>query len=237
MYKEERFDGKIKSQISDAKLNMDPYKVYVKQREPKEGVEVLFDETINEGKALVNPNGFPWMNLSLDPLGTIMTKNQHHNIKNSGFGLVVSILEFLFEKYGDLAIAKAARQADVKYDGKECFKVIFTNNDFAYIKYTVNKGENLITIAEKFKLSEYMILEKNKKMDDYFDVVEGDVILIPNDYCPKMELLIDKQNMIPLSIKVFDDQGLYESFKYTNVVLNPKFSDLEFTKDNEPYGF
>ena len=41
-------------------------------------LEVLFIK--GHETALVNPNGFPWFNLKLNPVGSRMTKNQHHTI-------------------------------------------------------------------------------------------------------------------------------------------------------------
>ena len=237
MYKQERIKGEMKTQVSATKLRRNPYQIYVKQQAPKKGIEVLFDEEQNSGKALINPNGFPWMNISLEPLGTIMRKNQHHTIKDAGFDLVISILEFLFNKYGDDAQQKVSLGGHVIYDDIKCYKVIFENKDFKYKSYVIKENETLITLAEKYKLSEHMILEANKNVSSYEDVSEGDEIFIPNDYCPKMELLIDQKRMIPLSIKVFDDKGLYEYFRYSKVVLNPDLNDDVFDKENCDYNF
>ncbi|MDH3650975.1 MAG: DUF1571 domain-containing protein, partial [Saprospiraceae bacterium] len=79
----ERIEGQLNTQVSKVKLSRSPFRVYTKQEYPKAGIEVLYAEGTNHGKALVNPNGFPWINLKLDPLGRVMRKNQHHTIINS----------------------------------------------------------------------------------------------------------------------------------------------------------
>ena len=85
-----------------------------------------------------------------------------------------------------------------------------------------------------------MVISLNDQFDDFDDLEDleaGDVLKIPNDYCPKMIMAIDQKRMIPLSIKVFDEKGLYEHFEYDNVVLNPRFDPMEFTEDYPGYGF
>ena len=97
--KQERVKGKLTKQVSFTKMQKNPYKVYLRQSFPNDGMEVLYVQGDNNGKALINPNGFPWLNLKLDPMDGIMRNDQHHTIFQSGFDHVISILEFLCEKY------------------------------------------------------------------------------------------------------------------------------------------
>ena len=82
-----------------------------------------------------------------------------------------------------------------------------------------------------------MILEKNRKVKNYDDVSAGQVILIPNDYSPKLMLYIDKDELIPLRMDVYDDQGLYEKYQYSKVIIDPKLDASEFSQDYSEYGF
>ena len=82
-----------------------------------------------------------------------------------------------------------------------------------------------------------MILEKNKKIDDYFDISIGQIIKIPNDYAPKMVLYIDKKLNLPLVIEVYDDKGFYERYEYRKLEFNPIITNEEFTPDFKEYGF
>lgn len=61
------------------KLNTSPYKVYTKDLD--KGIEILYLKGKNDDDATVNPNGFPYVNLHLDPLGKIMRKEQHQTIE------------------------------------------------------------------------------------------------------------------------------------------------------------
>lgn len=235
--KKERVNGEMIEGTTLMKLVRNPFKVYMKQLSPNLGMELLFVEGSNENNTLVNPNGFPWFNLNIDPYGSISRFNQHHTIHNSGYDHVISILEYLFKKYDKVIRELVKSKATVNFDGHECYFIIFENPYFCYLKHTVKKEETLLTIADSLKLSEHMILEKNQFIDDYNDVIPGQVIEIPNDYSPKMELYIDKQRMIPLVMFVYDEKGLYEYYEYTDVKLNPYLKPEEFTEDFEEYGF
>ena len=94
MTKKERIEGEMLVQSSLVKLKLHPFCLYSKQMAPKEGLELLYCENEDSRKVLVNPNGFPWITLKLDPMGSTMRNHQHHTVLNSGYDHVVSILEF-----------------------------------------------------------------------------------------------------------------------------------------------
>lgn len=237
MQKEERIGGEMKIQKSFIKLNRDPYQVYIKQLFPKKGLEVLYHHDKNDQRALVNPNGFPWMTLKMDPEGSTMLKNQHHTVKDAGYDLLISILKHLFDKYEKQLGMMLSLESPEIYEGHSCYKVTFKNDRFRYIQYQVEAGENILDIARKRKLCGYLILAKNNHFHHYDDVSAGDQIMIPNDYSSKMELLIDQSRFIPLSIKVYDDAGLLEHYQYSEVQINPGLSPVDFSRDNKNYGF
>ena len=76
----ERIKGEMIFAEQDITLSTSPFKVYVYVNLPDEGAELLWVKGKNDGDAIVNPNGFPYFNLNLDPYGKIMRKNQHHTI-------------------------------------------------------------------------------------------------------------------------------------------------------------
>jgi outer membrane lipoprotein-sorting protein len=237
MKKQERINGILIEQQTFCKINHNPLKVYLRQQRPKEGLEVLYVHGQNNNNALINTNGFPWVNLSLDPMGSIMRENQHHTLYESGYAHMVSILEHLTAKYGKEADGFMKNEGTIVWNNRPCWHIIFTNPHFNYYKYTLKQGETILSIAAKAKLSEHMILELNKKLKSYSDATSGQTIIIPNDYSPKLELYIDKELKMPLLMKVYDEKGLYENYDYKNVVINPIFSPSEFDKSNPEYNF
>lgn len=232
----ERIKGKMQHTESKVKLQVSPRKLYLYIK----GIEVLWVQGQNNGNALVNPNSFPYINLNLDPYGTLMRSDQHHTIHEMGYQYLADILKDGLKKVtdkGEKLDKYFAVLADDKHDGKECYKLSISFPDFAWINYTVKKGENLTTISRRLRISEYMVLENNPKLGGYNDVKEGDVIKIPNAYGKLTLLMIDKQTLLPLNNKVFDDKGLYETYEYYNLQLNPFISPEEFTKTYKEYNF
>lgn len=236
MNKQERIGDEIFQQISMIKLNRSPYQVYMKQLSPKKGLEVLFKEDQNPDKAYVNTNGFPWITLKMDPKGHNMLKNQHHTVKDAGFDLVVSLLEHLLDKYASDLDDMLELGPDTYHQQNNCYQIVFKNHQFKFIKYTVSDADDVMSIAKEKNISSYLIMEKNN-LDHYDDIEEGDTIMIPNDYSPRIELLIDKSRFIPISIKVFDEQGIFEHYQYSDVEINPPFTSEDFSRENPDYGF
>ncbi len=230
----ERINGKLLSTQSQVKLNRSPRKIYIYLKGP----ELLWIEGKNNGNCLVNPAGFPYMNLSLDPMGTLMREKQHHTIHQMGFeyfGDIIKSSMDLLDKDFDTYFKCSGT---LTWNTRECYFVTAEYPDFKYTDYTVLKSENLTTIAHKFKVSDYMLLEVNSdKVKNFHDVKVNQVIKVPNVYGSKMILYIDKENFIPRVIKVYDDKGVFESYEYHDLQLNPKIADEEFTKDYKEYRF
>ena len=65
----------------------------------------------------------------------------------------------------------------------------------------------------------------------------GTIIQRPNDYAPRMEVLIDKARLIPMVMKVYDQNGLFEFYAYSDVQIDPVFDEAEFEKDYPEYDF
>jgi len=237
MHKSERIEGELKNSIVFSKFRRYPLRVYLKQIDPRKGLEVLYPEYIGSNKVIINPNSFPWFNFKTDPNGSIMRNDQHHSITDSGFDHFMDIMTFLINKYHKDIKDLVTLDNDTIFDGKQCHVVVFNNPHFKYINYEVKEGENLFSIASKIKISEYMILEKNNKIDDYFDISLGQKIIIPNDYAPKMILYIDKKLNLPLVIEVYDDKGFYERYEYRKLEFNPIITDEEFTTEYKDYDF
>lgn len=218
---------------SVVKLQVSPRKLYLYLKGP----EVLWIEGQNNGNALVNPGTFPYVNMNLDPHGSLMRKDQHHTIHEMGFTYLRDVLGALVKKAGDKFDKYFSYTGEDKWNGRPCHKLLINYSEFAYTTYTVKKGENLVTIARKLNVGEYMILEQNKEVSDYDDVKEGDKLQVPNAYAKMVILYVDKQHHLPVSIKIFDDKGLYESYEYYTLLVNPTIADEEFTKTYKDYNF
>ena len=237
LHKQERIGGKIIEQNSFTKLDVDPFRVYLKEILPKGGVEVLYVKGQNNERAIVNPDGFPWINLKLDPKESLIRKYQHHTVHESGFDHLMQILKFLCEKYKTQIDSMVLNNGTIKYNNLECYSISMTNPYFGYMDYILKENESILEIAQRYRVSEHMILEMNDEIKGYNDLGNGQSIKIPTDYSSKLLLYIDKNKLLPLKMEVYDYKGLYEQYEFSDINVNIKISEEEFSEDYEGYGF
>ncbi len=202
------------------------------------GIEVLWLEGKNKGKAYVKPNSFPFINLSLDPMGNLMRQDQHHTINEMGYDYFADIIDYSIIKIGNDFDNAFKLIGEERINNRPCYKISIDNKNFGYMDYTVGENESITSIARKHYVSEYMILEKNPKFKDYFDILKkGQVIKIPTWYCKSLFIYIDQFYFLPLSLKINDDKGLFEEYNYHFLQVNPVFEEGEFTKNYKDYKF
>lgn len=219
---------------SAVKFQKKPRQIYLYIK----GIELLWLEGKNNGKAYVKPNSFPYINLNLDPMGDLMRQDQHHTLNEMGYDYLASVIEYAANKMGDKFDETFTLEGEESKNNRQCYKVTINNKDFGYTSYTVGENESITSIARKLYVSEYMIVEKNKKFKDYFDILKkGQVIQVPTWYCKTVTMYIDKFYLLPISVKITDDIGLFEEYNYFFLQVNPKFEEAEFTKNYKDYKF
>jgi hypothetical protein len=234
-YMHERIGNKFVDKTSFFKINVSPFKIYVRESLLGIHIEGLYSEGYNENKMLISTVGFPWIHTLLDPRGKKVRNNHHHTIYETGFEYFVSVINELLTMHRD--------EIALRYDGEEtelnrnCYKITITDDNFKYINYTVQPGENLSSIAKRLFINDYMILELNPHIDFYNDVKPGQEIKIPNVYAKRMVLYLDKDLMLPIQIDIYDDKGLYAGYSYINLIINPAFAWNEFNTTFKDYHF
>ncbi|MBL4587429.1 MAG: DUF1571 domain-containing protein [Flavobacteriales bacterium] len=234
--KTERIKGKMMPGAQDVKFNASPFMVYLKIHIPNKGAEVLYIEGANKGNCKVSPNAFPYMTLNLDPNGSILRKDQHHSVKELGFGYTGDIFNYVYKKYKSQINEFVTINGDITYDGRQCLNVTLDNKDYKVESYTVLAGEDIIKIARKLRLDEYMLLELNG-IKNFDDVKAGQKIKVTSSICKKIEMYIDKETYLPLYQKMYDEKGLMAVYEYSNLKINPTFKAEEFTEDYKDYDF
>lgn len=232
---EERvFDKYLKSR-HHVKLQTKPFKTYLKCEYPDKGAEVLYIEGANHGKALINPNRFPFMNVNLHPGSSLLRKNHQYTVAQMGFGHLYQILRGYERKEHENFFRKLHVTGSADNTGDLILEI--RNNEFGYMNYKVMKGETLTTIAAKFLLNDQMILELNPDCDYYDDVRPGQVLTIPNSFGKRIIFHIDRKTGLPLRQIIYDNKGLFSKVEFTSFVLNPVFNNNEFSRDFQGYGF
>lgn len=234
----ERIDGRLIEQKLLVKFNRVHFSIYAKQLEGgTEGLELLYRKGWNNNKALVNTNGFPWVNINLNPYGNQMRKDQHHTILDLGFELFGPVTESLLNRYGAEINSMGKNKGARTFEGRQVWEIEVENANYRWVDYMVKKGESLLDIAAANQVSEHMIMSKNKGVDSYTDVSSEQTIKIPTEYGSKILLFIDQETYLPLVIKIYDHQGLFEHYEFLNLELNPSFSTDEFSENFKDYGF
>jgi outer membrane lipoprotein-sorting protein len=233
----ERLNGTLTNEADAVKMHMNPLKILISAANPGKSYEVLWLSGENNGEAWVHPGSFPFVTISLDPEGNIMKRGGHHSIFATSPNYLANLIRNAIKKDGKNFEKIAHYQGLYDVDGRLCYKILLDYPTFRFNPYIVKAGEDLVAIAEKNHLSEYMILERNKEISSYSDVKPGQTIMIPERYAKSIVLFIDKESNLPIIEMMYDDLGLFERYEFKKIILNPEFSKNEFSKDNPEYHF
>lgn len=197
--------------------------------------EVIYIDGENNNNALISPNGFPFFNLNLDPLGSTIRNNRHLSILDAGGIYLVDMIKIgmkLYEESGTLS----DRLKITKFSETET-KLIINNTDYKFTSYQVKKGETIRDICYKLGVPEYKILELNQSVSSFNDIHEGEIITVPTVYATKFEVIIRNSDYIPTEVRIYDDKGLFSTYQYEYFETNPEVDIQTFNKDNPAYTF
>jgi outer membrane lipoprotein-sorting protein len=235
MTQSERINGKMHDNKIMTKVQYSPKKVFIDNIEgANEGVQVLYVQGERDNKALINK----LFGVKLSPFNSLIRKNQHHTVLESGFGLLLSSIrdgkrraesQNAFDQVFSLA-------GTVTFNGKSCYKLVLNDPTFTYVDYTIKSGESLYSIAIHKSLCEQLIVDKNG-FSGFGSGKEGDTIKIPSSYAKKTIMYIDKATYHPIYQEMHDDQGLFEKYAFYNLQVNPAFVAKDFSEDNSEYNF
>jgi hypothetical protein len=230
----ERLEDTFNTSISEIKVHSNPRKVYFINRSKK--LEILYNADVSKNKAFVKPHIFPYLTLSLDPRGNLMRKNQHYTIHELGYEFIGKSTALTISKDKD-GLANFTYKGKVVKNGYYCHILEYENNNYSYVNYTVGEKETASSIAYKLIVNDYLLRHKNDLLNDFGYLKKGSVLKVPNLYCKKAVLFIDEKLMLPVSLSLFDDKGLYESYEYTDIIINKPFLPNEFNKNFKEYHF
>ena len=231
----EHVDGHLSFSESKVKLNEHPRKIYFKGAE--KSVEVLWVENTNKGNAIVHTKSLPFIDMDLDPYGAIMRRNQHHTIFDLGFHYIARTLETTIKKSPKDFDKHFAYAGTLFFNKEDCYQILINYPEYKYIEHITQKGETVTSIAHLYNTSDFKIRYKNDLTSYFGAIKEGKRLLIPVPYSNKAILLINKSTFLPVSIKIYDEEGLFESYEFYNIQINKPFAFDEFSKDFKDYDF
>lgn len=231
----ERVEHGFSASVSESKLIPKPRQLYFTNKEKK--LEILFVTGKYENKAIVKPHVFPYLTLMLNPSGNLMRKNQHYTINELGFEFIGRTIALAISKEKDDMFKSLSYYGKHEKNGYNCHMVVYESSAFNFFSYTVGKKETVTMIAGKFNVNDYLLRVKNDLFNDFGYVKEGTKLQIPHYYCKRAILYIDEVTMLPMSVSVYDDAGLFECYDFFNVILNKPIDPKEFTRDYKEYHF
>ncbi|MBK9046289.1 MAG: DUF1571 domain-containing protein [Bacteroidetes bacterium] len=234
---EERIFGETKHARYIAKLQVHPYQVYAYSITPNPGAEALYLEGKNNGKILINPNKFPFINLSLSPNSMLLRKNHQYTMLQMGFSYVHELLETYHKIEGPDFMKRIKSDGDINFQNRNYHVLEINNPEYKIVTYKVLKGETVTSIAKKLHINDHIILELNPSIGDYSDVDSNDLIKVPSTFAKKIILYVDQKTFLPYVQITFDDKGLYGRVIMSSFVLNPAFGPLDFSRSNPKYHF
>ncbi len=229
----ERIDRKFLSAKSELKLQVNPRKLYFINREKK--LEVLFNSEESR-KAVVKPHVFPYLTISLEPQGNIMRKNQHYTINELGYEFIGKSIAFTLNKDKE-GVNNFSYHGKLVKNGYNCYFLEYENKTYSYTTYVVGEKETATSISYKLCVNDYLLRDKNGLLNDFGYLKKGRHLQVPTLYCKRAILYIDEKLMLPVSISLYDDTGLFESYDYTFIEINKPFKSDEFSRSFKEYGF
>lgn len=221
-------------QKAEFKIQRKPLKIYYKQFIGN-NIELLYDETKDEEKALINPDGFPYTNLRLSPYSPLILKRQHHSIFEADPIYSTSQLIYMFNQCKPdkcyLTIVDTVIQ-------KKAFKWLkYYNPEYKVLEKKAESDMNIISFAKKHKVNFYSLVCLNDGFDSSTIINQGDVVKIPSSYAKKLDILIDMKKYEVNVVSVYDGKGLFEKMVYTWFNNEAVFKNIDFDKDNKNYNF
>ena len=238
MYRSERNqDGEYIEGKFNSKLQNKPYKIYAKMESPRKGAEILYKSGENENKALVNPNFFPYISLSFEPNGSLLKSDGHHNIKEAGFTLFSKMFKTHIRNYGEAFYDLITYEGKFIWNERKCHKIIIEYSDYREAKYSSNGNENLYDIAEKKMINVAKLRFLNPQINETKKLEKGQVVFTTSLYSKKSVLYIDQENYFPIYQLIYDENGLFEKYIYTKLILNKEIQPEEFNRDYKDYNF
>jgi len=238
LHSKERFGSKYVYKKMKFRMQESPKKVYMKDLD--KGVELLYVDGWNNNKGYINPNGFPWMNVSLSIYNSQVVAENHHTIDDAGMGFVVELLngfEGTVAKAGKTKSSLYTYKGEVTWNGKRCHKIeIIPPVTFKYRYYTTKRDQKLMDLSRRLVASDYLIKKKNN-LSYTRTIRKGTKLLVPTAYAKRVTVYIDKQSKLPVVQLLYDDKGLLEKYEYKSITTYPKFDSKEFTTECKNYGF
>jgi len=237
MDKQERVDGKMTRQRSFIRLHRDPFKIYLRQEVPRDGLEALYLEGANKDRILVNPNGFPWINLNLAVHSGLVRRDQHHTIDHSGYDYFIKVLSGSLQDESARQMAKMTCSSEIRWLDEPCWRLHILNPLYEEKKTRIGSDISLTNLSDSLHLCEYKIVELNRGLKPGEMVPAGSELVLPSHYAKEISIYVSTRHQLPVTFEVRDEQGVYERYDFLDIQVDPDLEQGEFDPDYSAYAF
>ncbi len=188
----------------------------LKLDEPAKGREIAWAAGEHGGRLRVDPNGFPWIPLTLDPYGSVALRETRHPVPESSIpflvGLVVRNVRAAAERgEGGSRVLGAETLFGRPVWRLEAWGPAIVRED------TIGPGERLWDVARRAGHPVSPILQANfeRGWRTGNDGRPGDLVRVPLYDATRIDLWIDRETHIPLKVLIYDLEGrLFERFEH-----------------------
>ncbi|PLX20709.1 MAG: hypothetical protein C0599_08690 [Salinivirgaceae bacterium] len=229
-----RMKGNDYNQEALFKIQRSPLKVYYRQFIDN-NIELLYDETKDKEKAIINPDGFPYTNLQLSPYSSLILKRQHHNVFEADPLFTIDQLKRMFDDC--LPDKCSITISDTLVDNKPYKVLQYFNPHYKIQKVKVEEDIHILDFARKLGVNFYSIVCFNEDFDSSSEFDKGEILKVPSSYAKKILLIVNPSNNQVFEIQVFDGKGLFEKMRYLWFKKDVEFEEIDFQKENPEYNF
>lgn len=218
----EKLEDRTTRVIQQVNASFEPLRCSIVFLEPKKNTRIVYCKGDNNNEIHYEPSGFPYFNLNVDPLGNLARSNNHHTILDIGFSYFNDIIKEELKKSSTKFEIKK-----IKINDKIQYLVYTKYEDYKTSPYNMKPNETIRQIALKRRISEYQIIKINDNLNNYNDWTD-EYIQLPNHFCYEIKIYIDPINWLPLSIKIYDKEGLFEEYNYSKMKINHQIESSKF---------
>lgn len=221
----ERIGDRLLSGKQKISLTTSPFQCHIILLEPGKGEEIVYAENKYSNLAVYEPNGFPYMQLELDPYGSLMRKNNHHTIFDLGYGPMLAMLNYHLKRSPYMLSSTS-----LTMNGKSIQKLTIDFTQFSYNPFIPDKKESISELARHLMVNDYMLAEINK-LELSSIVKPGQQIKVPSAYAKRIVLFIDTENDLPIVQVIYDEKGVYEKYEFSEILINIPIPEKRFNSE------
>ncbi len=223
----ERYDGELRTGSQEVRYQQQPFQLSMTFISPDPGSTITYDATVNADKMVYDPEGFPYMKMELDPMGSLARNNNQHTIYEIGFDHIGRLIELIYENRDQVSLLTTGTSAGVH-------RVQISSKRRGIGAYVVSKGESTRSVSQKLQVSEYKLVELNEGIKEYGPIKEGMTIKVPEYYALETIIDIDRVTYLPVKLHLSDELGLLSAYTFSEVSLDIEVMHSKLKKKNKP---